>query len=101
MACGIMAQQEKWTPAERKLLGTKPDDVLARELGRSHFAVSAQRRQARIPRYLDNDQVRRWTRLEDRLLGSYPDKDAALRLGRTVAAVAERRRLLRIPPMRR
>jgi len=66
----IPVQQKPWAPDELKLLGTKPDDVIGKETGRSFWAVRTRRRISGIPRYVDDGEFRSWTPEQDQLLGT-------------------------------
>ena len=59
-----------WTLSELKLLGRKPESVLARRLGRTIKEVVAERKRRRIRL---KTAPRRWTASEIKLLGRYPD----------------------------
>lgn len=83
--------QVPWTAAELKLLGTVPDEVLARRLGRSRNEVQVKRIARRMP-VVCGPHNKRWTREEDSLLGTIADGELARRLKRSVAAVGARRR---------
>ena len=51
--------QRRWTKAEEKLLGTKPDAEVASILGRSQFAVQIRRHFLGIPARYENRSA--WT----------------------------------------
>ena len=90
-----------WTKAEIKLLGTTPDRVVAKMLGRAVDAVRWERLARNIPCPIG---ARPWTPEEDWLLGSRSDNEIARLLGRTPGAVRARREKRRIPiaiPLRR
>jgi hypothetical protein len=78
-------RKEKWTRFDETLLGTVPDAVAARELGRSELAVVIRRCMLGIPK--SDSKQRRYTAEEDRLLGTMPDEELARRLGRTPDAI--------------
>ncbi len=85
-------KQPDWTLEEDQLLGTLPDNLLARKLGRLVSAVRHRRGKKRI-------RVRMLWRPEvDRILGTRTDREIALLLGRTLADVFWRRKKLGIPP---
>jgi hypothetical protein len=88
----IRRQQPEWTLEEDRLLGTKPDQVLARKFGRHLSAVRHRRGKKRIK------VQKRWRPEDDRVLGTRTDQEIALLLGRTVSNVAWRRNKLGIPP---
>jgi len=87
-----------WTPAEIKLLGTLPDEEVARRIGRSVGAVIQRRELLHIP--MQNPKLRDWTADEDELLGTGPDAEIVRRLGRTLSATSHRRVRLKIPAWR-
>src|SRR5437667_6934650 len=71
--------QRRWTKAEEKLLGAKPDAEVASILGRSQFAVQIRRHSLGIPARSENRSA--WTPQEDKLLGTLPDSEVAKILG--------------------
>ena len=83
-----------WTSEEDVLLGTMPDEVLAKRLGVSLIAVVARRQRKHVPSI---DARPDWSPAEDKLLGTAPDDEIARRLDRTAVAVSLRRKL-GIPP---
>jgi len=88
----VRRQAPEWTLEEDRLLGTKPDSVLARRFGRPVGAVRARRGQKRIRVKKD------WRPADDRALGTRTDRQIALLLGRSVTNVGWRRKKLGIPP---
>lgn len=84
-----------WTPAQEALLGTVPDEEVARRIGRSEKGVREKREELGIPNA--GPTHRRWTRRELRLLGRMPDAEIARRTGRMSARVRHKRRALEIP----
>lgn len=84
--------QPEWTLEEDRLLGTKPDRVLAKMFGRSVRSVRARRGKKRIRVKKD------WRPEDDKILGTRTDHEVALLLGRSVTNVAWRRNKLGIPP---
>ena len=86
-----------WTKAELSRLGTAPDSVLARRLGRTIQEVVAERQARRIK--LETGP-RRWTAREIKLLGRYFDAELARRLRRPVHHVRRQRIALHIPAFR-
>ncbi len=82
----------EWTLEEDRLLGTKPDQVLARKFGRPVSAVRHRRWKKRIRVKKD------WRPEDDRILGTRTDRQVALLLGRSLTNVAWRRKKLGIPP---
>jgi hypothetical protein len=91
----VRKQQPEWTLEEDRLLGTKPDAVLARKFGRPVSAVRHRRWKKRIR------MTKPWRPEDDRLLGTRPDRQVALLLGRSVTNVGWRRAKLGIPPKTR
>ena len=82
-----------WTFGEDRLLGTKPDAVLARKFGRPVAAVRHRRWKKRIRLYRNL-----WRPEDDKVLGSRADREIAMLLHRSVSNVAWRRRKLGLPP---
>jgi hypothetical protein len=81
----------EWTLEEDRLLGTKPDQVLARKFGRPVSAVRHRRWKKRI-------RVRKdWRPEDDKILGTRKDREVGLLLGRSLTNVSWRRRKLGIP----
>lgn len=89
----VRKQQPEWTLEEDRLLGTKPDQALARKFGRPVSAVRHRRWKKRIRFYL-----KPWRPADDRILGTRTDREVALLLGRSVTNVGWRRKKLGIPP---
>lgn len=87
--------QPEWTLEEDRLLGTLPDQVLARKFGRPVSAVRHRRWKKRIRVKKD------WRPEDDKILGTRTDHEVALLLGRSVTNVAWRRNNLGIPPKSR
>src|ERR1035441_7062776 len=85
------AARLRWTKQQDVLLGTMPDERLARKLRRSVEAVRARRHSKRI------SSRRRWRPEEDKILGTRPDPDIAKLLRRQISVVAQRRRRLGVP----
>jgi hypothetical protein len=71
-----------------KLLGTKPDRVLAQNFGRRTGAVQGKRKSLGIPLCPDKHF---WQPADDNLLGKYPDEDVARFLKVTPHSVKTRR----------
>jgi len=88
----VRKPQPEWTLEEDRLLGTKPDQVLARKFGRPVSAVRHRRWKKRIRVKKD------WRPEDDKILGTRTDRQIALFLGRSVTNVAWRRNKLGIPP---
>ena len=86
--------RQKWTKRQLKLLGKKPDQVVARLTGRSLDAVRKQRTAGQIP--CPGRKQRRWTAAQDRLLGTKPDKVLARRWSRSIQAIKTRKSRLGI-----
>jgi len=86
-----------WTTAELKLLGKKPDSVLARRFGRTIQEVVAERERRRIRLRLP---PRRWTAREIRLLGTMTDAELSRRLRCGYENVRRQRIALHIPSLR-
>jgi hypothetical protein len=88
----IRKKQPDWTLEEDRLLGTQPDNVLARKLGRPVSTVRHRRWKKRI-------RVRKlWRPEDDKILGTRRDREVALLLGRSLTNVSWRRKKLGIPP---
>src|SRR5579863_8507863 len=79
---------------EIALLGTAPDPVIARQIGRAPSSVACKRRKLGIAAFT---QHLPWTSRDDSLLGKMSDADAARRMGRKRGTVRFRRRSLGIP----
>jgi len=88
-------RKEPWTAAELKLVGTMPDEEVARRTGRSVGAVGRRRGQSQPQE--PGSKIEPWTSEEDKLLGTVTDREAARLLDRSVAAVSHRRARLGIP----
>jgi len=88
----VRKSQPEWTLEEDRLLGTKPDQVLARKFGRPVSAVRSRRWKKRIRLRMD------WRREDDKILGTRTDHEVALLLGRSKTNVAWRRKQLGIAP---
>jgi hypothetical protein len=85
----VRKTQPEWTLEEDRLLGTKPDQVLARKFGRPVSAVRHRRWKKRIRLHL-----KPWRPEDDRLLGTRTDHQIAMLLRRSVTNVAWRRNKL-------
>jgi hypothetical protein len=92
LAAGKSKQREDWTLEEDRLLGTRPDRVLAKMFGRSLKSIRARRGLKRIRVKKD------WRPEDDKVLGTRPDRAIAMLLGRSQTNVAWRRKKLGIPP---
>jgi hypothetical protein len=84
--------EDGWKPEEVALLGTLPDDELARILGRSLISVSTKRRRQGIPSA--SPRPRNWTDAEDEAVRTLTPTKAATATGRTLRAVYARRFVL-------
>ena len=82
-----------WKPTEDALLGTGPDEEVARRLGRSKLAASRRRQALGL---LERRVVHQWTEKETALLGTMMDKEIAALLGLDKKQVAWRRNHLKI-----
>jgi len=88
----VRKSRPEWTLEEDRLLGTKPDQVLARKFGRPVSAVRHRRWKKRI-------RVRKlWRPEDDKILGTRTDREVGLLLGRSQSNVSWRRINLGIPP---
>jgi hypothetical protein len=76
-----------WTPEDIALLGTVPDEEVARRTGRTAAAVRRKRWELAIPGPASN----RWTAAEVALLATLPDREVAEKAGRSVQAVVLKR----------
>jgi hypothetical protein len=83
--CVVDPDDKPWTPEQDKLLGTEPDEILARKWGRSFHAVACRRQQMKIPIF--GRKVRPWTPAEDKLLGTQTDAVIAGQLRRSAVDV--------------
>ena len=91
----LLRASKDWQKWEIALVGTAPDEEIARQTGRTRLAVSCKRRQFNIPNFVGRPND--WTPEEDRLLGTNADPVIAKKLGRSAAIVFERRKFLGIP----
>jgi hypothetical protein len=80
------------TPEDIALLGTVPDEEVARRIGRTPDAVCQKREELGIPNAAGN----RWRADEIAQLGTLPDREVARRLGRSLQSVTQKRIRLRI-----
>ena len=76
-----------WAPEDMSLLGTMPDEEVARRTGRTAGAVRQKREELGIP----NPAGNRWTAEGIALLGMLPDREVARRLGRSLQSVTQKR----------
>jgi len=72
-----------WSPEEDALLGTMPDDEVARRTRRNRTAVFLRRQNLGIPSWRASSWKARWhwTPEQDALLGTMPDAALAEKLG--------------------
>ena len=87
----VRKKPPEWTLEEDRLLGTKPDHVLARKFGRPVAAVRHRREKKRIR------MTKIWRPEDDAILGTRTDRQIGLLLGRSGGNVAWRRKQLGIP----
>jgi hypothetical protein len=85
--------EKLWTAKELALLGTLPDDKVARRTKRTPSAVRQKREELSIP----NPTSNRWSVEELDLLGTLPDREVARRIGRSLSRVTQKRCALGIP----
>ena len=83
-----------WTKQEEALLGTQPDEAIARRLTRTFDAVRYRRSQLGIPIF--GGIGHQWTAAQDGLLRLHTTKGVARRLGISMTMVYWRRRKLGI-----
>ena len=83
--------EDGWKPEEVALLGTLPDEEVARRLGCSISAVSQKRRRQGI---LNRPRPTGWTAAEDEAVRTLTPAEAAAATGRTLPAVYARRFVL-------
>jgi hypothetical protein len=76
-----------WTAGDIALLGTVPDEEVARQTGRTAGVV----RQKREELLILNPAGNRWTAEAVALLGMMPDREVARRLGRSLQSVTQKR----------
>ncbi len=76
-----------WTPEDIALLGTVPDEDVARKTSRTVEAVRQKREKLGIP----NPAGNRWRQDEAALLGTLPDREVARRPGRSLQSVTQKR----------
>jgi hypothetical protein len=77
----------RWTAEDIALLGTAPNQEVARRTGRKPAAVRHKREGLGIP----NPTGKRWTAEGIALLGTLPDREVARRLGRPLQSVTQKR----------
>jgi hypothetical protein len=76
-----------WAAEDIALLGTAPDEEVARRTGRTAAAVRRKRWALDIP----NPAGSRWTAEDMALLGTLPDREVARRVGRSLQSVTQKR----------
>jgi hypothetical protein len=76
-----------WTAEEVALLGTAPDEEVARRIGRTPNAVRVMRDRLGIPRPAGG----RWREEDMALLGVLPDREVARKLRRSLQSVTQKR----------
>ena len=91
--------RQLWFAHEDALLGTRPDRVVGRLLGRTKLSIQKRRRSLGIAPSAESlaKNTRFWTPERDTLVGTGRDADVARKLGCSTRAVAFRRRQLEIP----
>jgi hypothetical protein len=85
-----------WSEDELALLGTVPDEEVARRTGRTVNAIQLKRGKLGIP----DPDGHAWTEEEMALLGTSPDEEVAAKIGRTPWAVICKRCKLGVPTFR-
>jgi hypothetical protein len=90
-------QGPRWTPEQIKLLGTAPDDDVAKQVGRTIGAVRVMRTRLGITDFGQHY----WSAEQIASLGTDSDKEIAKLLGRSPQAVASKRRALKIRLIKR
>jgi len=88
----VPSHYHRWTAEEDSLIGTMPDEYLAKKIGVSHGAVYARRNIHGLPPFKRWQMP--WTKEEDALLGSDTDPVIGRKIGRSWERVRDRRRLL-------
>jgi hypothetical protein len=83
-----------WTREQLALLGTLPDEEVARRTSRTPRAVRVMRRRRGVPPPPGAQTRRRWSAREDAVVRQLSPGEAAERTGRTAHAVYHRRRTL-------
>lgn len=76
-----LTKTRPWTAEEINLLGTAPDAVIARRIGRTLAEIKAQRSALNVAA---PGAQRRWSPEELALLGKLPDEEIARRIDRPV-----------------
>jgi hypothetical protein len=94
--CVVDPDDKPWLPEHDQLLGTLPDEMLARKLGRSSRAVAWRRQERQISPV--GRKVRPWMSAEEQRLGTEADAVLAGQLQRSAVDVRWRRQALGIKP---
>lgn len=87
-----------WTKREIKLLGTDTDAAIAKQIGRTHSAVTNKRLELDLPPAIPHE--REWTPSELKLLGTMSDLALAEQLGCRRLHVFRKRKSLKIKAWR-
>src|ERR1035438_9307793 len=87
----------KWTAAEKRLVGSMPDNKLAKRLGRRYQSVVRMRHLLGRP-LCRSPHPTGWKPWQVQLLGVLPDREVARRLRRSLASVQLRRHVKGGPP---
>jgi hypothetical protein len=93
----VNPEMRVWTPPEDNLVGSGPDDEIARKLGRTRIAVATRRRTLGIASW-NYTYHRLWTDKEEALLGVVPDRKLVGMLQRPFKGIQARRELKGLPP---
>jgi DNA-binding CsgD family transcriptional regulator len=88
-----------WTLDAQAMLGRMPDEAVAKRLGLSRGAVTAQREKLGVPSYRTRKPRIAWTKQTIALLGRIPDTQIARRLGISAISVSAQRARLGIAPV--
>jgi hypothetical protein len=78
------------------ILGTRPDEQVAKLLGRTKVAVRTRRSELGKAAWIGERRPPRWTEKEIQLLGKVPDAEAAKILGKSLNSVKLKRQRLGI-----
>lgn len=88
----------RWSARALSLLGTAPDEQVAKRLHLTWAVVIRKRHELEIPSFVPAAPRIKWAPAALRLLGRQPDRDLARKLGLRAANVKSKREELRIPP---
>ena len=91
----------EWTRRELQLLGTRPDRVLAKQLGIGRRSVAQKRMEQGLENFVAKKVRKRWTREIVKRLGKVPDCEIACELGIPAAIVTAWRFRHKIPGKRK